>query len=46
MSEYDSCNSNSFADMNECHRQEELQDKKDVLKTEQQQLKDKLSEEI
>lgn len=34
-----------IADMNERHRQEQLQDTKDALKTEQQELKDKLSEE-
>lgn len=34
-----------IADMNERHRQEQLQDTKDALKSEQQELKDKLSEE-
>lgn len=34
-----------IADMNERHRQEQLQDTKDALKTEQQELKDKLAEE-
>ncbi|WP_433943461.1 phage tail tape measure protein [Paenibacillus sp. SN-8-1] len=34
-----------IADMNERHRQEQLQDTKDALKSEQQELKDKISKE-